>query len=91
MHLEWTLKAIDDFQKTGEYIALDNRKVAQRMAERIQETVEYLIDHPNIGRPGRLSSTRELVISGTSFIVVYWVRGAAAQILRLLHDARKWP
>jgi toxin ParE1/3/4 len=91
MHLEWTLKAIDDLQKAGEYIALDNRKAAQRMAERVQEAVEYLIDHPNIGRPGRLSSTRELVISGTPFIVVYWVRGAAVQILRLLHHARKWP
>ncbi len=91
MHLEWTLKAIDDLQKAGEYMALDNRKAAQRMAERVQEAVEYLIDHPNIGRPGRLSSTRELVISGTPFIVVYWVRGAAVQILRLLHHARKWP
>ncbi len=91
MNLEWTLKAIDDLQKAGECMALDNRKAAQRMAERIQEAVEYLIDHPNIGRPGRLSSTRELVISGTPFIVVYWVRGAAVQILRLLHHARKWP
>jgi toxin ParE1/3/4 len=91
MHLEWTLKAIDDLQKAGEYIALDNRKAAQRMAERVQEAVEYLIDHPNIGRPGRLSSTREFVISGTPFIVVYWVRGGAVQILRLLHHARKWP
>jgi toxin ParE1/3/4 len=91
MHLEWTLKAIDDLQKTGEYIALDNRKAAQRMAERVQEAVEYLIDHPNIGRPGRLSSTRELVISGAPFIVVYWVRAAAVQILRLLHHTRKWP
>jgi len=91
MHLEWTLKAIDDLHKAGEYIALDNRKAAQRMAERVQEAVEYLIDHPNIGRPGRLSSTRELVISGTPFIVVYWVRGAAVKILRLLHHVRKWP
>jgi toxin ParE1/3/4 len=91
MHLEWTMKAIDDLQKAGKYIALDNRKAAQRMAERVLEAVEYLIDHPNIGRPGRLSSTRELVISGTPFIVVYWVRGAAVQILRLLHHTRKWP
>jgi plasmid stabilization system protein ParE len=41
------------------------------MAERIQEAVEYLMEYPNIGRPGRVSGTRELVVSGTPFVVVY--------------------
>ncbi len=91
MRLEWTHKAIGDLREAGEYIALDNVEAARRMATRIIEAVEYLIDHPNLGRPGRLSGTRELVISGTPFVVVYWVRGAAVQILRVLHHARKWP
>ena len=91
MHLEWTLKALGDLQNAGEYIAEDNFKAAKRMAERVQEAVEYLREHPNMGRPGRLHNTRELVVSGTPFIVVYWVRGDAVQILRLLHHARKWP
>jgi toxin ParE1/3/4 len=61
------------------------------MALRVKEAVEYLIDHPNMGRPGRLVGTRELVISGTPFIAVYWVRGAAIQVLRVLHHAQRWP
>jgi addiction module RelE/StbE family toxin len=80
-----------DLREAGEYIALDNTEAAHRMATRIIEAVEYLIDQPNIGRPGRLSGSRELIVSGTPFIVVYWVRGAAVQILRVLHHARKWP
>jgi toxin ParE1/3/4 len=91
MHLEWTRKAIGDLREAGLYIAADNIEAADRMAARTIEAVEYLIDHPNIGRPGRLSTTRELVVSGTPFIVVYWVRGAAVQILRVLHHARRWP
>ncbi|HAR94464.1 MAG TPA: type II toxin-antitoxin system mRNA interferase toxin, RelE/StbE family [Deltaproteobacteria bacterium] len=91
MRLEWTLKAFGDLRQAGEYIATDNPEAAKRMAARIKEAVEYLIDHPNMGRPGRLVNTRELVVSGTPFIVVYWVKGAAIQILRVLHHAKRWP
>ena len=91
MRLEWTFKAIGDLRHAGEYIAADNPEAAKRMAARVKEAVEYLIDHPNMGRPGRLGNTRELVVSGTPFIVIYWVRGAAVQILRVLHHARRWP
>lgn len=91
MHLEWTLPAFEDIQEAGRYIALDDPRAAKRMAERVREAVEYLVDQPNIGRPGRVQGTRELVISGTPFIAVYWVRGDVVQILRLLHHARQWP
>lgn len=91
MHLEWTLKAIGDLREAGQYIAEDNPEAAVKMAARVQEAVEYLLEHPNMGRPGRLPNTRELVISGTPFLAVYWVRGTAVQILRVLHHSRKWP
>jgi addiction module RelE/StbE family toxin len=91
MRLEWTMKAIGDLQEAGDYIAAENPEAAKKMGERVQEVVEYLIEHPNIGRPGRLHNTRELVASGTPFVIVYWVRGAAVQILRILHHSRKWP
>ena len=91
MRLEWTLPAFEDIQEAGRYIALDDPRAAKRMAERVREAVEYLVDQPNIGRPGRVQGTRELVISGTPFIAVYWVRGDIVQILRLLHHARQWP
>jgi len=91
VRLEWTQPAFKDVQEAGRYIALDDPHAAKRMAERVREAVEYLVDQPNIGRPGRMQGTRELVISGTPFIAVYWVRGDVVQILRLLHHARQWP
>ena len=56
----------------------------------VQEAVEYLLDYPGIGRAGRLSDTKELVVTGTPFIVIYRLRSPTVQILRLLHHARKW-
>jgi addiction module RelE/StbE family toxin len=90
VHLEWTLPALRDLKEAGDFIALDNPQAAKRMADRVQEAVEYLTDHPSMGRQGRVSGTRELVVSGTPFIVVYRVIVLSVQILRVLHHARKW-
>jgi plasmid stabilization system protein ParE len=71
MRLEWTLKALGDLREAGNYIAEDNPQAAEKLAGRVREAVEYLLEHPNMGRPGRLPHTRELVISGTPFIIIY--------------------
>ncbi|MBI4849527.1 MAG: type II toxin-antitoxin system RelE/ParE family toxin [Nitrospirae bacterium] len=91
MHLEWTVPALNDLKDAGDFIFQDSPQSAKRMAERVQEAVEYLIEYPNMGRHGRVSGTRELIVSGTPFIVVYRTVEAGIQILRVLHHARKWP
>ncbi len=91
MHLEWAGPALKDLIDAGDFIASENPQAARRMSERVNEAVEYLLDHPNMGRPGRVHGTRELVVSGTPFIVVYRIKMPSIQILRVLHHARTWP
>ena len=91
MELSWTRSALDDLEQAGEFIAVDNPRAARAMAARVREAVEYLLAHPNLGRPGRFRGTRELVVSGTPFIIVYRIRYDLIQILRVLHHARKCP
>lgn len=91
MELEWTSAALRDLDYAGNYIAQDNPKAAAGMAQHVQDAVEYLEILPALGRAGRLHGTRELVVSGTPFIVVYRVRLDVIQVLRVLHHARKWP
>jgi toxin ParE1/3/4 len=64
---------------------------ARRMAERIEETVAGLSDHPELGRPGRVPQTRELIVPGTPYIVPYLVKEDVVEILTVLHAARRWP
>lgn len=90
MRLEWTDPALQDLREAGDYLAQENPQAAAMMAARIQEAVEYSMDYPGIGRAGRLSDTRELVVTGTPFLVIYRLRCPTVQILRLLHHARKW-
>jgi toxin ParE1/3/4 len=89
--LEWAAPALDDLKAAGEYIAQDNPTAARRMANRVREAVELLQDQPNLGRPGRLADTKELVVSGTPFVVVYRVRKGDVHIVRLLHHSLSWP
>ena len=88
--LNWTASALHDLSDAGEFISSDNPKAARDMAVRVREAVEYLLEHPNLGRTGRIRGTRELVISGTPFIVVYRMHYPNIQVLRVFHHARKW-
>lgn len=73
------------------YIAENNPQAAATVARSILRAVERLPDNPAIGRPGRVMDTRELVIAGTPYIVLYRVMGDVIVILRVLHEVRKWP
>lgn len=86
-----TKSAAIDLKSIETYIGSDNSLSAIHVLERIEEGAEYLITFPTIGRPGRVSKTRELIISGTPFIVVYQIPGTTIVVLRILHAARKWP
>jgi toxin ParE1/3/4 len=50
-----------------------------------------LANHPHMGRAGRIKGTRELVVSGTPYVIAYRVEPDAVVILRLLHGAQRWP
>ena len=74
-----------------EYIAEENRRAAARTSDQIWESTQLLARHPMAGKEGRLAGTRELVISGTPFIVAYRIEKIEVRILAILHAAREWP
>ncbi len=91
MIVEWSVPARRDLIAIADYLAADNPEAALAVIDRIDEAVANLADHPRMGRPGRVSGTRELVVPGLPYIVPYRLREDRAQILRVLHAARKWP
>ena len=92
MIIAWSPEAIDDLAALRDFISQDNPVAALRVALDIIRVIEGLLpDHPHMGRAGRVPGTRELVISGTPYIVPYRVRQNRIQILRVFHAARKWP
>jgi len=91
LKIRLTKLAEKDLHSIEAYIRQDNPSVAVRSVLRILEAVEGLLAYPNLGRPGRVPGTRELVVSSTPYIVAYRVRENVIWILRVIHATRRWP
>ena len=91
MRIRWLRTALANLNAEAEYIARDNPAAAARMVATIASAVERLVEHPAMGRPGRVSGTRELIVPDTPYIVPYRVRRNAVEVLRVFHAARRWP
>lgn len=90
MRLVWTRLASADRQELREYIAQDNPAAALALDELLAEKACYLIDHPGLGRPGRVTGTHELVVH-QNYLLIYDTTDDLVRILRVLHAARQWP
>lgn len=90
MRLVWTLPVREDRKSIREYIADDNPSAALDLDELLSERAARLLEHPGLGRPGRLKGTRELV-AHRNYILIYDVVGELVRVLRVLHAARQWP
>lgn len=91
MEIVWTRSARRDLAAHFDYLTPRNPEAALRMEESIRQSIEGLADFPHRGRPGRRDGTRELVIRGLPYVVVYTVGSARIAILRILHTAQEWP
>ena len=91
MTIVWSPAAVKDLEHLRAYIEQHNPGAAAKVAETILRHVAGLSDFPGQGRPGRVPHTRELIIRGTPFLVVYSVANETVQIVTVLHTARKWP
>lgn len=90
MKLVWTRVALGNRRAIREFIATDNPLAALAMDSLLTKKASQLADHPQIGRPGAVPGTRELVVH-PNYILVYDITGDALRILRVLHAARQWP
>lgn len=92
MTIVWSPEAVRDLAALRAYIEQNDPAVAARVVLRILHDIERLLpNHPQMGRPGRVPGTRELVIPRTPYIVPYRVSRGVVQILRVYHGARRWP
>lgn len=91
MNLRWLQTAIETRDAQLDYIAEENPKAAIELGDRLDELIDQLRDYPELGRAGRVTGTRELVITRTPFIVVYRIADGGVEVLRILHGSQQWP
>lgn len=91
MRVRWLRRALENLNEEATYIAKDNPRMASEFVHHLHASAAMLADQPNMGRPGRIAGTRELVVPRFPYILPYRVRGGAIEILRVFHTTRKWP
>jgi toxin ParE1/3/4 len=87
----WSPRAIEHLAHLRAYIGRDNPKAASRIAGALLDAVERLARLPNLGRPGRVAGTRELVVPGTPYVIPYRLRGDRLEVVAVFHARQKWP
>ncbi len=88
MRVRYRREALDDLISIHEYIRREDPRVATAVVSRIEQAITRLALFPNSGRPGALAETRELVVPGLPYIVVYQVTSDAATIVAIFHGAQ---
>jgi len=91
MTVVWSPRAIRHLTAIRAFIEKDSEAGAIGIVIRVLDGIDVLATQPNMGRPGRLPGTRELVVSGTPYIVPYRVRHERFELLAVFDGRRRWP
>jgi toxin ParE1/3/4 len=88
--LIWRRSARQGYLGILDYVAQRNLLAALRLQQDIEQKTEALKSFGEIGRPGRVPKTRELVVH-PNYVVVYKVGPKSVTILRVLHARQQYP
>jgi toxin ParE1/3/4 len=91
MRITYLSLAITDLAEIRAYIATHYPSLAQPIASKLRDSLNGLALFPNLGKPGRVFGTRELIVpkvGKSTYVVVYRVAGDRIQILRVLAGTR---
>ncbi|MCC6389416.1 MAG: type II toxin-antitoxin system RelE/ParE family toxin [Bryobacterales bacterium] len=91
MKVVWSRRAVQHLVALREYIAKDSEQSAVPVATRILDAIDLLQTQPEMGRPGRVVGTRELVIPDTPYIIPYRIRNDRLELIAVFHGRQKWP
>ena len=91
MRVRWLRTALRNLDEEAAYSAADDPVAARLVVKRVLIAVATLAARPELGRPGRVPGTRELVIQKTRYIVPYRVKRDSIEVLRVFHTSRRLP
>ena len=89
MRVRYRRSALTDLLDIHRYIAEDNPRAARFVIGRIRTSITRLELFPESGRAGALPGTRELVVPGLPYIVVYLIEPDFVDIRAVYHARRK--
>lgn len=90
MNVIWTPEALQDRADIWDTISTDSLLAADKLDALFSLAAARLSDYPELGKPGKIQGTREL-IPHENYRLVYEIIGESVWILTLIHTSRQWP
>ena len=81
-------KAYEDIERIYAWIAGDNIRAARLAIESIFKAMEHLAEFPFLGREGSVGNTREWIVRGLPYIIVYRVHAGKLIVDAVFHAAQ---
>jgi toxin ParE1/3/4 len=88
MKVVWRAQAEKDLIRICAAIVKHSPSGAARIHGRILDLIGKLADWPDMGRPGRAADLRELVATGTPYLILYRRLPDKIIVLRIVHGKR---
>ena len=89
MQILWLPKAVENLEEIRAYIAQERPAAAARVAQKIQQTVAMLADHPQLGKPLLRDGFRQIQVAGLPFVIPYKVIDGKLVIVRVFHNRQE--
>jgi addiction module RelE/StbE family toxin len=89
--LEFSADAILDIADIEAYIAEHNEAAADKVATTIFRCATRLEFNPELGRPGNIDGTRELVLPKYPYTLIYKLTAHKIIVLNVLHQSQQYP
>ena len=82
--------AWSDLDGIALHIVADNPVAARRQVEEIRHAIGLLSEFPGLSRNGRAKGTRERVVPGSHYVIVFelWEKPRALVVTGVVHGAR---
>jgi len=91
MKLRWTPRAVADLEEISDYLMAASPQTWEQLLQRIEQLTDALLDFPLMGKRGRVPGTREFMLAGTSYILVFQVKEDAVVIVSVRDGRMRLP
>jgi len=93
MKLRYSRRSLRHIDSILSYIAAHDRSAAAKVSRRVRDSTAMLLEFPGAGRRGAQTGTREFVVPGLPYIVVYRLvdGGDELRIVGIYHAAQLRP
>lgn len=88
MIIKFAQQALDDLDEIYGYLSKDDENVAKKTLLKIESTIDYIRDFPEMGHKSSIKNIRELNVAKLPFSIIYRTEQGIIYILTIFHDSR---